>query len=136
MKKFFLIFLSGFIGMVSLIGCTDTKIACELNGFHIVEDSTPLDQEIVNWIHEIKGNTGLYKNNFASGNYLLITLGEHKNYTVKRVEIKEDNHGYIFNITVREGESEERGLPKTLTSPILVQTDYENANYDIRIIYR
>ncbi|SHK17559.1 hypothetical protein SAMN02745975_03812 [Geosporobacter subterraneus DSM 17957] len=136
MKKFFLIFLSGFIGMVSLIGCTDTKIASDLSGFHIIENPQTLDQEVLEWIDEIKPSTGLYKNNFSSGNYLLISLGEHKNCTVKKIEIKEDTHGFIFNITVREGETEERGIHKVLTSPILVKTDYENANYDIRIIYR
>ncbi|AOT69727.1 hypothetical protein [Geosporobacter ferrireducens] len=136
MKKFFIIFLVGLIGTVSLIGCTDTKIACELSGFHIIEDTSTLDQEILDWIHETKPSTGLYKNNFDSGNYLLITLGEHKNYAIKKVEVKEDNYGYIFNITVREGESEDRGFNKVLTSPILVKTDYADANYDIRIIYR
>lgn len=132
MKKLFIIFLIGLVGAAFLTGCTDTQIACELSGFHIIEDPSILDQEILDWIQEIKSSTGLYKNNFTSGNYLLIALGEYKDYSIKKVEIKEDNYGYIFNITVREGESEDQGFHH----PILVKTDYTDANYDIRIIYQ
>lgn len=135
MKRGFLFISIILLGML-VLGCADTREINELEGFQIIKDSSILDEDVTDWIHEISSSTGLYRNTFSSGNYLLITFGDHNNYLIKKMDITEDLHGFIFNITVHESDHEGPWNTGFLTSPILVKTDHVDVNYDVRIIYR
>jgi len=104
------------------------------NGFEIIGDSQHLEEDVQVWVNQKESSTGIYKMKSLSGNYLLISLGNHQQYTVTKIDVEKDSSGYLFNVTVTETnpESIQNG---SLLSPILVKTDHPSENYDIKIIY-
>lgn len=138
MKKLFLFFVLGSMGVFGLAGCNNQEITGNAKDFKIIYDTSQLDQEVIHWIHGTKSNTGIYKNHFPSGTFILISLGDHPNYLIKKVHIKKDNHGYIFSITLKESHQASSLLNDTLPSPIILQTATanDNATYDMKVIYQ
>ena len=137
MPKHKLFFLCSILVLI-LSGCSTQSISDNIkgSGFEIVYDSSEVAQDVQEWVISKESSTGIYKNRFLTGNYLLISLGNHKTYSVKKIDVKKDNFGYLFNITVSQHKSEGIADENLLISPILVQTEHPNENYDIKIIYQ
>ncbi|KXG76471.1 hypothetical protein [Thermotalea metallivorans] len=139
MKKFFLFFVLGSIGMFGLIGCNNQEITGNVKDFKMIYDTGQLDQEVIHWIYQTKSNTGIYKKHFSSGTFILISLTDHPNYLIKKVHIKKDKHGYIFSITLKKSGQVSSLLNEPLpSSPIILQsaTANDNATYDMKVIYQ
>jgi len=136
MKKYLLFILCNILFSMLLIGCNVQDISDNMkdNGFEIISDSQQLDKDVQGWVNEKESSTGIYKMKSLSGNYLLISLGNHKQYTVTKIDVEKDNSGYLFNVTITETNPESL-QDGNLLSPILVKTDHPSENYDIKIIY-
>jgi len=121
------------------MGCSvqNVSVNMEDSGFEVVKDTASLEKEVKDWINSKESYTGIYKNKFNSGNYLLVSLGNHKKYSIRRVDVQKDNYGYLFNITVSAAKSDHHSKEgMMLPLPILVKVENTNENYDIKIIYR
>ncbi|WZL74164.1 hypothetical protein QBE52_05340 [Clostridiaceae bacterium 35-E11] len=135
MKKLLLFFLCSALGITAFIGCSMNKIPKNIDGFQIIHDITKLDQEIQDWVNPKKEKTGLYKTQFESDHYLLISLGNRKNYIVKKIDISREEDRFLFNVTIQESKGESKNFHDALVSPILLKTDYIDIHCDVKIIY-
>jgi len=137
MRKFMLFLLCNFIWIMLLSGCSTQNISDSMkdSGFEIVGDVSILEQDVKDWANTKESSTGIYNKKFSSGSYLLISLGSHKRYAVKKIDVQKDNCGYLFNVTVAEPKLDNISDDQILVSPILVKTSNSNENYDIKIIY-
>lgn len=136
MRKLLLFFLCSSLGMTALIGCNTEKSPKNMDGFEVIHDTTELDQEIQDWMNPKKEKTGLYKKQFQSGSYLLISFGNRQNYVVKKIDITKENQGFLLNVTMQQSKSNSKGFQHIIESPILVKTDHIDKHFDVKIIYQ
>ncbi|MBB6214015.1 hypothetical protein HNQ80_000084 [Anaerosolibacter carboniphilus] len=138
MKKLLLFFILGMISMFGLIGCTEDELTSNMKDFKIIYDVKQLEPEVQEWIQTTQGSTGIYKNQFTCGSFILISLGDHQEHLIKDIKVKKDNYGYIFNITLKESIPDRQPLDHMLVSPIILETSAadDTARYDVKVIYQ
>lgn len=138
MKKILLFFVLSAVCVFGLIGCDEDELTSSMKDFKIIYDVDQLDPDVQEWIKATQESTGIYKNQFTCGNFILISLGDHQDHMIKNIEVKKDNYGYIFNITLKESSSDRQLLDRMLISPIVLEADADDdsTRYDVKVIYQ
>jgi hypothetical protein len=109
-----------------------------MEDFKIIYDVEQLDPVVLDWIHTTQGSTGIYKNQFSCGSFVLIRLDDHQKHLIKNIQVKKDNYGYIFNIILKESTNNRQLLDHILVSPIVLETNItdDTTRYDVKVIYQ